>query len=131
MNVMAMANTLSSIRESKNFNEMETAMVVIRPFVRSDAVISDPNYLRFAKEIVKSLKWIEEVEYSINSLTITVKMLLDEIKEHKCPDRFLACTFKMQSANLLGLVGCYENCFENETIEVMSTVDKYIDACLK
>ena len=129
MNATTITNTLIEIRESKNMNEMVRAIELIRPFLQMNSLLADPAYADLMHEVTKDLAWMQDVNIAVRDLQCTLRILTDYMKKYHGAyfDEFVCCTFVMQLANLINMIGSLDHYFDEEVIAIIDNIKRYVD----
>ena len=129
MNATMITNTLIEIRESKNMTEMVRAIELIRPFLQMNTLLADPAYDDLMHEVTKDLAWMQDVNVAVRDLQCTLRILTDYVKKYHGTyfDEFACCTFVMQLANLINMIGSLDHYFDEEVIAIIDNIKHYVD----
>ena len=131
MNATMITNTLIEIRESKNMKEMVHAIEFIRPFLllQMNSLLADPAYDELMHEVTKDLAWMQDVNIAVRDLQCTLHILADYLKKYHGAylDEFVCCTFVMQLANLIDMIGSLDHYFDEEAITIINKIKHYVD----
>ena len=131
MNATMITNTLIEIRESKNMKEMVRAIELIRPFLllQMNTLLADPAYDELMHEVTKDLAWMRDVNTAVENLQCTLRILTDYVKKYHGAylDEFVCCTFVMQLANLINMIGSLDHYFDEEVIAIIDNIKRYVD----
>ena len=129
MNATTITNTLIEIRESKNMKEMVHAIELIRPFLQMNSLLADPAYDELMHEVTKDLAWMQDVNIAVRDLQCTLRILTDYVKKYHGAylDEFVCCTFVMQLANLINMIGSLDHYFDEEVIAIIDNIKRYVD----